>query len=86
MRADVYKAKYKFVYGSITQEQLNFIGDNIYCSNDGTYELSAEDYKELRQKITKLEKRYKAELEPLFRAFGKEIGKGKGHLSFRVFI
>lgn len=86
MGADIYKAKYKFVYGSITQEQFKFIDDNVYRSDDGTYELSAEDYRGLRQKMTKFEKKYKAELKPLFRAFRKEIRREKGHLSFRVFV
>jgi hypothetical protein len=85
MGADIYKAKYKFVFGSITQEQFSFIDGNVYRSDDGTYELSGEDYRELSRRMAKLEKKYRAELKPLFRAFGKEIKKEKGHLSFRVF-
>lgn len=85
MAADIYKAKYEFVLGPITQEQSDFIDDNVYRSDDGTYELSAEDYKELRRRTTEFEKEYRAELKSLFRTFGKEIRREKGHLSFRVF-
>jgi len=85
MGTDIYKAKYKFVFGPITSEQFDFINDIIYRSDDGTYELSAGDYRDLKQKITEFEKEYKAELKSLFRAFGREIRREKGHLSFRVF-
>lgn len=86
MGADIYKAKYKFIFGSITQEQFDFINDHIYRSDDGTYELSDEVYRELRQKIGELEKLYETELQPLFRTFAKEIRREKGHLTFRVFV
>ena len=86
MAADIYKAKYKFVFGSITSEQFDFIEDTIYRSDDGTYELSGEHYLELRQKIEELEKSYKTELKSLFQTFKKETRNGKGHLSFRIFV
>jgi hypothetical protein len=85
MGTDIYKAKYKFVFGPITGEQLDFINDIIYRSDDGTYELNGEHYLELKQKIGELEKLYKTDLKPLFRTFEKETRNGKGHLSFRVF-
>jgi hypothetical protein len=85
MGADIYKARYKFVFGPITGEQFDFINDIIYRSDDGTYELNGEHYLEFRQKIGELEKLYKTDLRPLFRMFEKETKNGKGHLSFRVF-
>lgn len=85
MGADIYRAKYEYVFGHITEEQFNFINDIIYRSDDGTYELSREHFKELNQNIGELEKLYKVELKSLFEAFDKEIKKGKGHFSFRVF-
>lgn len=81
MGADIYRAKYKYVFGPITQEHLELIEDNIYCSDDGTYELCREKYEELKQKFNK-----NTDLKDLFRAFDKEISKGKGHFSFRVFV
>jgi len=85
MRSDIYRARYKYVFGPITGKQFNFIDDNLYRSEDGTYELSGEDYLELKQKIGELEKSYGTDLKPLFRMFEKETKDGKGHLSFRVF-
>ena len=81
MGADIYRAKYKYVFGPITEEQFEFIEDNIYCSDDGTYELSHEKYKELKQKFSN-----SSGLKELFRAFDEEISRGKGHFSFRVFV
>jgi len=81
MGADIYRAKYKYVFGPISQEQFEFIEDNIYCSDDGTYELSHEKYKELKQKFSNSH-----DLKDLFHAFDKEIRKGNGHFSFRVFV
>lgn len=81
MGADIYSAKYKYVFGPINQEHLEFIEDNIYCSDDGTYELSHEKYAELKQKFSK-----NTDLKDLFRAFDKETNKGEGHFSFRVFV
>lgn len=81
MGADIYRAKYKYVFGPITQEQFEFIEDNIYRSDDGTYELSHEKYKELKQKF-----RNSNDLKDLLRAFDRETSKGKGHFSFRVFV
>jgi hypothetical protein len=86
MGAEIWKARYKFVFGPITQRQFHFIDDNVYRSDDGTYELSGEVYRGLRQKMGELEKLYGPEFKSLFRAFGKEIRKGKGHLSFRIFV
>ena len=85
MGADIYKARYKYVFGPINRPQFNFIDDNLYRSDDGTYELSGEDYLELRQKIGELEKLYGTDLKPLFRIFEKETKNGKSHMSFRVF-
>ena len=81
MGTDIYRAKYKYVFGPITREQFEFIEDNIYCSDDGTYELSKEDHERLKQIYND-----RAELKPLFNSFKGEIEKGKGHFSFRVFI
>lgn len=81
MGADIYRAKYEFVFGGLSQEQFEFIEDNIYISNDGTYELSKEDHKRLKHLY-----RDRAELKPMFNSFDKEIEKGKGHFSFRVFV
>lgn len=86
MGADIYRAKYEYVLGPITQEQFDFIEDIIYRSDDGTYELSSEHFKELKQNIGEYEELYKVELKSLFEAFNKEIKKGKGHFSFRVFV
>jgi|GEM_PF-1428566 len=86
MGAEIWKARYRFVFGPVAQGQFRFIDDNVYRSDDGTYELSSEDYRGLRQKMEELEKLYGAELKPLFQVFGKEIRKGKGHLSFRIFV
>jgi len=66
MGADIYKAKYEFLFGSINQEQFDFIDDIIYCSDDGTYELSGKHYLELSGKMEELEKRYKTELKSIF--------------------
>jgi hypothetical protein len=85
MSVDLYRVKYNFVYGSLTQEQVNFIDSIIYRSDDGTYELSDGNFQELKRKKSKYEKLYKADLAELFRKFGDEIEKGKGHFSFRVF-
>ena len=57
-----------------------FIDDNIYCSDDGTYELGSKEYRQLKKKLTK-----RVGLKELFDTFEKEIKKGKGHFSFRVF-
>lgn len=81
MGADIYRAKYKYVFGPISQEQFEFIEDNIYRSDDGTYELSKEDHERLKQIYND-----RAELKTLFNSFNREIEKGKGHFSFRVFI
>jgi len=85
MGADIYRAKYKYVFGPITSEQFDFIDDIIYRSDDGTYELSGEHYLELSGKMEELEKQYETELKPLFRIFKKETRNGKKHLSFRIF-
>jgi len=86
MGADIYRVKYDFVLGSLAQEQLDFIDDIIYRSDDGTYELGADHFEELKQRKTEFEELYKTDLKSLFQAFGKEIKKGKGHFSFRVFV
>jgi uncharacterized protein YdcH (DUF465 family) len=85
MGADIYRTKYDFVLGSLSQEQIDFIDDIIYRSDDGTYELSNEDFREMKKRKVEFEKLYKAKLAPLFDAFSKEIKKGRGHFSFRVF-
>lgn len=85
MGVDLYRVKYNFVYGSLTQEQVNFIDGVIYRSDDGTCELGNGDFQELKRKRSRYEKLYKADLAELFRKFGDEIEKGKGHFSFRVF-
>jgi hypothetical protein len=85
MGADIYRTKYNFVLGSLSQEQIYFIDDTIYRSDDGTYELSNEDFREMKQRKVEFEKLYKTDLQPLCHAFGKEIKRGKGHFSFRVF-
>jgi uncharacterized protein YdcH (DUF465 family) len=64
---------------------MNFIDDTIYRSDDGTYELSNEDFRDLQKQKIELEKTYKTEFTKLFQAFEKEIRKGRGHFSFRVF-
>lgn len=86
MGVDIYRASYRFVLGSLAQEELDFIDDIIYRSDDGTYELSNEDFREMKQRKAEFEKLYKTNLEPLFHAFGKEIKKGRGHFSFRIFL
>lgn len=86
MGADLYRAKYDFVLSSLTKEQMNFIDDIIYLSDDGTYGLSNEDFQEIKKKKVKYEKLYKADLKLLFHAFDSEIKKGGGHFSFRVFV
>lgn len=85
MGVDLYRVKYNFVYGSLTQEQVSFIDSIIYRSDDGTYELSNGDFQELKRKRSRYENLYKADLTELFRKFSDEIEKGKGHFSFRVF-
>lgn len=50
MGAYIYRAKYEYVFG-IPQELFEFIEDNIYCSDDRTYELSIEKYREFKQKF-----------------------------------
>jgi hypothetical protein len=80
MGADIYGVKYRFVFGAITQGQFDFIEKNIYCSDDGTYELSAEKYGELERKFKEHD-----DLKDLLRAFSREIKRGRGHFSFRVF-
>lgn len=85
MGVDIYRVKYNFVYGALTQEQMNFIDGIIYHSDDGTYELSNEDFQELKKGKIKYEKLYKTSLTELLLKFSDEIEKGKGHLSFRVF-
>ena len=85
MGVDLYRVKYNFVYGALTQEQVNFIDSIIYRSDDGTYELSNGDFQELKRKRSRYEKLYKADLTELFGKFSDEIDKGKGHFSFRVF-
>jgi hypothetical protein len=81
MAADIYRAHYEFVFGSLTQEQFEFIEDNVYCSDDGTYELSKENQEKLKHLY-----RDRPDLTVLFNSFDKEIEKGKGHFSFRIFI
>lgn len=81
MSVDIYRAKYEYVFGGLSQEQFEFIEDNIYCSDDRTFELSREDHERLKQVYSD-----RAELKPLFNSFDREIEKGKGHFSFRVFI
>jgi len=85
MSAEIWRAKYNLVLSALTQEQLSFIDNIIYRSDDGTYELSADDFKDLKDKKGELEKTYKTEFTKLFQAFEKEIKKGHGHFSFRVF-
>jgi hypothetical protein len=85
MSVDMYRVKYNFVYGSLEEGEINFIDSTIYRSDDGTYELSNGDFKELKRKKSKYEKLYKTGLAELFRKFSDEIEKGKGHFSFRVF-
>ena len=84
--ADIYRARYDFVLGSLHQEHLNFIDDIIYRSDDGTYELSNEDFREMKQKKAEFNRLYKTDLNPLFQAFDREIKRGEGHFSFRVFV
>jgi hypothetical protein len=86
MGADLYRAKYDFVLSSLTKDQMNFIDDMVYRSDDGTYELSADNFLELKQRKEELEKTYKTDLKRLFHAFKREINIGKGHFSFRVFV
>lgn len=81
MGADIYRAKYEYVFGPINKEQFEFIDDNIYCSDDGTYELDLEKYKELKHKFSR-----HGDLKKLLSIFGHEIDKSDGHFSFRVFI
>jgi len=47
MGADIYRTKYNFVLGSLSQEQVYSIDDTIYRLDDGTYELSNEDFREM---------------------------------------
>jgi len=77
---DIYKARYEYVFGPISLEQYDFIENNIYCSDDGTYELSNDKYSDLKRKFGERD-----ELKNLFDVFEREIKKGKGHFSFRVF-
>ena len=81
MRADIYKVKYKYVFGPITLEHIDFIEGNIYCSDGGTYELNAEQFVELKQKFGS-----KEEFRKLLTVLNREIKKGQGHFSFRVFV
>ena len=85
MGADIYKAKYEFLLGSISQEQFDFIDDVIYRSDDGTYELSGEHYLELTGKKEELEKQYKTGLNSILQVFKEETKNGKNHLTFRIF-
>lgn len=81
MGAYIYRAKYKYVFGPITQEQFVFIEENVYCSDVGADKLSLEKYKELRKKF-----RNRVELKELFLSFCQEISKGNGHFSFKIFL
>jgi hypothetical protein len=85
MGVDIYRVKYNFVYGALTQEQMNFIDGIIYHSDDGTYELSNVDFQGLKKGKIKYEKLYKTSLTELLLKFSDEIEKGRGHFSFRVF-
>jgi hypothetical protein len=85
MGVDIYRAKYEYVFGHITEEQFNFINDIIYRSDDGTYELDYEHFQKLKQRKERYEKTYRTDLGTVFQAFESEIKKGKGHFSFRVF-
>ena len=85
MSADLCRVKYDFILGSLTHGQMDFIEDIIYRSDDGTYELSNEEFREMKQRKSEFEKLYKINLEPIFQAFAKEIKRGKGDFSFRMF-
>ena len=76
---DMCRVKY-YLVSRLSEKQVDFIVDNIYCSTDGTYEIDRDNYRELRDKHTGNES-----LRDLFRTLGKEISKGKGHFSFRIF-
>ena len=85
MGTDIYKVSYDFVFGGLSQEEIYFIEGNVYCSDDGTYELSKEDFEKLKTKIVQFEKKYKTELKPMFETFEEEIKKSEfSHLSFRL--
>jgi len=85
MGTDIYKVSYEFVFGGLSQEEIYFIEENVYCSDDGTYELSEEDFGKLKARIAKFEKKYKTELKSMFKKFKEEIKKSESsHLSFRL--
>lgn len=86
MGPGIYKINYEFIFGSITNEQFDFLEDIIYRSYDGIYELSGEHYLEIKQKIGELETLYKTDLKQLFQTFDNETRNGKLNLSFRVFV
>ena len=48
MGVDIYRVKYNFVYGSLDQKEIDFMDNEIYRSDDGTYELSCEDFNNLK--------------------------------------
>ena len=78
MGGDICRARYNFVLGLLRQKEIIFKDNEIYKSDDGTYELSCEDFNNLKMKKGQIEKRYKAKHALLFDAFSKEVKKGTG--------
>ena len=80
MGIGIWKTKYKLIYDSLSQDEFDFIDENIPLSDDGTYDLNKDCLAELRNKYSDMN-----ELSGLIRTLDKYVKSGKGNLCFRIF-
>lgn len=80
MGVGIWKTRYKQLYDSLSEEEFNFIEENIPCSDDGTYELPREYFSGLKEKFG-----HRKELNGLFSSLESYFKSGGRSLSFRIF-
>lgn len=79
MSTDLWRVKYSFVLGNITDEEFNFIEQYIGFFDDDAYHLTDEDLPTLKKLADG-----KPQFERLMETFEKEVKKGKGYFGFKI--
>lgn len=79
MSTDMWKVRYSFVLGNITDEEFNFIDQYIGFGDDDAYHLNNDDLPILKEKAAD-----NTALDRLIKTLEKEVKRGKGYFGFKI--
>ena len=79
MSTDMWKVRYSFVLGNITDEEFNFIEQYIGFGDDDSYHLMKDNLPNLKKLADG-----KPELDRLVKTLEKEVKRGKGYFGFKI--